>query len=185
MGKAYEERCTGTWLGLYFSFTFMPRGKHLKGRLESQPTENRCQNLKVRGLRKSNLKRESLQIPLSLRKGLGMHQNSTHLNSHKLVRGWSGSDWAGLHVLVSLLADWLSSACLNIRMELQILRAGPSLTLIIFTMSRWVRRRNALPSICQRRKGKKKKPSSMGYSVCKKKYQYIQRDRKSVLYLPL
>lgn len=47
-----------------------------------------------------------------------MHRYSTHLDSHKLVRGWSGSDSAGLHVLVSLLADWLSSACLNIRMEL-------------------------------------------------------------------
>lgn len=80
-----------------------------------------------------------------------MHRYSTHLDSHKLVRGWSGSDSAGLHVLVSLLADWLSSACLNIRMELQILRAGPSLTLMIFTMSRCVRRRNALPSICQQR----------------------------------
>lgn len=95
-----------------------------------------------------------------------MHRNSTHLDSHKFVRGWSGPDSAGLHVLVSLLADWLSSACLNIRMELQILRAGPSLTLMIFTMSLWVRRRNALPSICQQKDKQQNKLISSNFRLC-------------------
>lgn len=49
----------------------------------------------------------------------------------------------------SSAGDWLrSSACLNIRMELKILRAGPSFIDIILTMSLWVSRRKARPSIC-------------------------------------
>lgn len=46
----------------------------------------------------------------------------------------------------SLQADF--SAVLNIRMELKILRAGPSFMLRIFTRSVWVSSRNASPSIC-------------------------------------
>lgn len=61
----------------------------------------------------------------------------------------SGESWLVhiFHYLQSSLCEFFSAA-LNIRMELKIFRAGPSLMLIILTMSDWVISRNASPSIC-------------------------------------
>lgn len=102
---------------------FYAMGKHLKAGLKV--SEQRTKTLEPESQRFEEIKpEETVFIDTSKsKKGtgsqeVGMHRYSTHLDSHKLVRGWSGSDSAGLHVLVSLLADWLSSACLNIRMEL-------------------------------------------------------------------
>lgn len=65
----------------------------------------------------------------------------------------SGESWFVhiFHYLQSSLCEFFSAA-LNIRMELKIFRAGPSLMLIILTMSDWVISRNASPSICFKRK---------------------------------
>lgn len=64
------------------------------------------------------------------------------------------ADGARIHRLHSSLWEFFSAA-LNIRIELKILRAGPSLMLIILTMSVWVISKNASPSICWNKGGEK------------------------------
>lgn len=69
-----------------------------------------------------------------------------------------------IHRLHSSLWEFFSAA-LNIRIELKILRAGPSLMLIILTMSVWVMSKNASPSICWN-KGRKKQTKEYGLTRC-------------------
>lgn len=65
-------------------------------------------------------------------------------DSEWIVTAWGVWGWTG-HFRPS-------SVLLNIKMALWIFNAGPSLIFMIFTISFWVRRRNASPSIICREK---------------------------------
>lgn len=75
------------------------------------------------------------------------------------------ADGTQIHCHHSSLWEFFSAA-LNIRIELKILRAGPSLMLIIFTMSVWVISKNASPSICWNKGRKKPDTKEYGLTRC-------------------